>query len=288
VSPDERLAQIITALEAVGLSCLVMGGHAVRFYGVERNTNDFDLHLSPACWDDLPERLRRSALFASKELIEGPSWRPRTFRRFQIGVLPSGREEWLEFWKENHLLAPFDDLCARCEVGTYGGRPIAFVSLPDLIRTKETEREADWQDISFLEEFLDARSFARVSAGDEALQVVLSRLRSRRGFESHLQAGYLQDAGVVAQALALTTLPMAQAYLLPSAPSVADLPAVPAPVEPVIVKRLRSVPPGSPLHLTLVEAVRRQYKQVAQAADRADKEAIREAQAKATQAERDS
>jgi hypothetical protein len=282
VSPDERLAEIITALEAVGVRCLVMGGHAVRFYGVERNTNDFDLHLSPACWDDLPERLRRSALFAGKELVEGPSWRPLTFRRFQVGVLPSGREEWLEFWKENHLLPAFDELYARREVGTYGGRPIAFVALPDLIRTKETEREADWQDISFLEEFLDARMFARVAAGGEALSAALSRIRSRRGFESHLQAGHLRDAGVAAQALALTRLPMAQAYLLPSAPSVADLPTVPAPVESVIVKRLRAVPPGSPLHLTLAEAVRRQYKQVAQAADKADKEAIRAAQATAT------
>jgi hypothetical protein len=38
VSPDERLAQIISALEAVGVRCLVMGGHAVRFCGVERRT----------------------------------------------------------------------------------------------------------------------------------------------------------------------------------------------------------------------------------------------------------
>jgi hypothetical protein len=280
VIPDERLAQIITALEAVGVRCLVMGGHAARFYGVERNTNDFDLHLSPACWDDLPDRLRRSALFAGKEPVEGPSWRPLAFRRFQVGILPSGREEWLEFWKENHLLPPFEELYARREVGTYGGRPVAFVSLPDLIRTKETEREADWQDVGLLEEFLDARLFRRAAAGDEELPAVLSRIRSRRGFESHLQAGHLRDAEVVAGALAMTKLPMAQAYLLPSAPSVVDLPPVPAPVEPVILKRLRTESPGSPLHLTLAEAVRRQYKQAAQAADKADKEAIRAAQAK--------
>jgi hypothetical protein len=30
VTSAARLAEIITALEAVGVSCLVMGGHAVR------------------------------------------------------------------------------------------------------------------------------------------------------------------------------------------------------------------------------------------------------------------
>jgi hypothetical protein len=36
--PDERLAVIVSALESAGLRCLVMGGHAVRFYGLERIT----------------------------------------------------------------------------------------------------------------------------------------------------------------------------------------------------------------------------------------------------------
>src|SRR5216684_3957041 len=30
LSPEARLAEVLTALEAVGLNCLVMGGHAVR------------------------------------------------------------------------------------------------------------------------------------------------------------------------------------------------------------------------------------------------------------------
>ena len=151
MNSETRLAEVVAALETVGIRCLVMGGHAVRYYGVDRNTNDFDLHVSPNCWDDLAERLRRSALFAGKELLEGPSWRPQAFRRFQIGVLPSGREEWLEFWKENHLLPAFDELYARREIGPYGGRLIEFVALADLIRSKETERTSDRQDIAFLE-----------------------------------------------------------------------------------------------------------------------------------------
>ena len=76
MNPAERLAEVVTALERAGLTSLVMGGHAVRFYGLERNTNDFDLHLSPQDWDELPQRLIRSGLFGAESLVEGPSWRP--------------------------------------------------------------------------------------------------------------------------------------------------------------------------------------------------------------------
>jgi hypothetical protein len=73
-------------------------------------------------------------------------------------------------------------------------------------------------------------------------------------------------------------LSIAQAYLLPLLPETSNLPAPTVPIEPIVLNRLRTVIPASPLHLTLVEAVRRQYKLAAQTADRADKEAIRAAQ----------
>jgi hypothetical protein len=43
VTGAERLAEVVTALESVGVSCLVMGDHAVRFYGLSRSTDHFDL-----------------------------------------------------------------------------------------------------------------------------------------------------------------------------------------------------------------------------------------------------
>src|SRR5207302_1667333 len=125
----------------------------------------FDLHLAPDRWDDLPVLLGRTDLFAGGPVVEGASWRPQAFRRFPIGRLPDGREEWLECWRQNHLLAPFADLWARCERGPYGGRSLPFLSLPDLIRSKETERTTDWQDVAVLEEFLDARHLAQVKGG---------------------------------------------------------------------------------------------------------------------------
>jgi hypothetical protein len=278
VNAEERLAEIVTALEGAGLSCLVLGGHAARYYGLSRTTNDYDLHLAPDGWSDLVHRLAQTSLFAGQPVVEGPSWRPNDFRRFLVGRLPDGREEWLEFWRHNHLLAPFAELAARREQGTYGGRTLSFLSLPDLIRSKETERDSDWLDISFLEEALDARLLARATAGVIDLPTALAALRSRSGFQGHLERGHLDDPETVRRALERARLPMTQAYLLPCAPQVSDLPVPVVPIEPVILARLRTVAVGSPLHLALVEAVRRQYKLAWQAADRADKQAIRAAQ----------
>jgi hypothetical protein len=96
LNPEEQLAAIVASLEAVGLSFLVMGGHAVRHYGLQRHTNDFDLTLAPEGWDDLRDRLGRTGVFPAGALVEGNSWRPGAFRRFLIGRLADGQEEWLE------------------------------------------------------------------------------------------------------------------------------------------------------------------------------------------------
>ena len=37
MNPESRFAEIVSALEGAGIPCLVMGGHAVRFYGLSRN-----------------------------------------------------------------------------------------------------------------------------------------------------------------------------------------------------------------------------------------------------------
>ncbi len=275
---EERLAAIVAELESVGLSCLVMGGHAVRFYGLQRHTNDFDLTLAPEGWANLADRLARTALFPGTGPIEGNSWRPGAFRRFLLGNLAAGQEEWLEFWRGNHLLAPFPELFARREVGASGGRDLPFLSLPDLIRSKETERAKDWDDISYLEEFLDARAHVRCAAGNITLADALAQIRSRRGFDTHLAENRFADAAAVRTALEHTTNPLTQAFLLPWAPeAVAATPVVA--IEPLVERKLRSVAAASSLHRSLVEVVRRQYKVFCQGRDRADKEAIRAAQA---------
>jgi hypothetical protein len=128
-----------------------------------------------------------------------------------------------------------------------------------------------------LEEFLDARHLARVKDGLLAVPEALALLRSRVGLEGFLQAGHLSDPQFVSLALQRTAHPVTQALLLPFAPASPLAETTPA-IEPVVANRLRTVSPTSPLHLTLVEAVRRHYRVFKQAADRRDKEAVRAGQ----------
>ena len=216
--PDVRLAEVVSELETVGVSCLVMGGHAVRFYGLARNTNDVDLHVASPQWDELPARLAKTNLLAGQAVAEGPSWRPGAFRRFRIGTLPDGRDEWLEFWRENHLLAPHEELRTRAERGPYGGREVLFLGLADLIRSKETERDADWQDVAALEQFLDARLLARVRSGSLRATEGLVSLRSQSGFLGYLEAGCLTAQNAEAT-LPRATNPVTQTFLMPCAPT---------------------------------------------------------------------
>lgn len=251
-----------------------MGGHAVRFHGIDRSTLDYDfcLALGPAEWSSLPALLAAAPLFATAGgLKEGPSWRPSSFRRFVIGSLPDLREERLELWRRNHLLAPFDELLARRSEGPYGGRMVKFLGLDDLIRSKETEREDDWRDVGLLEEIADER---RLRAADSPSGRVnaLALLRSRRGAEQARAEGLLSDATIVSSALARAQNPISQAYLLTAVAQNGHAEFEAHPTLRAFEPALRAVAFGSERHLALVEAVRRLYRREAMAADRADKE----------------
>ena len=274
MTSEERLAAIVSALEFVGISCLVMGGHAVRHYGLTRHTDDFDLQISANVWDDLPDRLARSGLFPAGPM-EGDSWRSDSFRRFRLGALADGRDEWLEFWKKNHLLAAFEELSGRLEAAAYGGRTLNFLGLPDLIRSKETERDKDWRDVAVLEQVFDARSLAQVRRGEMPLITALSTLRSRAGFESFVEEGWLGQTPEVEAAVAQAFLPVTQAFLIPFAPNAVRGDLVLA-IESVILDRLQTTTPASSLHLSLVEIVRRRYIQFRKDTDRRDKQQVRQ------------
>jgi hypothetical protein len=46
VSASSRLLNITDTLAEAGLRFLILGGHAVRYYGIDRDTLDFDF-ISP-------------------------------------------------------------------------------------------------------------------------------------------------------------------------------------------------------------------------------------------------
>ena len=69
MNSETRLAEIVTALEGIDTICLVMEGYAVRYYELFRNTIDFNLHLEPECWDDLPARRVLIPLFTGHPIF---------------------------------------------------------------------------------------------------------------------------------------------------------------------------------------------------------------------------
>jgi hypothetical protein len=271
VTTDERLAELFVELRGLGLPCLVMGGHAVRYYGVDRSTFDFDFHLAldASDWARLDVLLARSPAFAHRP--EGPSWRPKIFRRFVVGTLADGREERAEFWRENHLLAPFPDLARRAETGIYGGEQVAFLGMADLIRSKETEREDDWRDVGLLEELHDARLLA-AAKDPPSIAKAMSSLRSQRGWESAQAVHDFALPGVVETAWGLATHPISLAMLAPSVGGRSTPVQLKPPIARIIDGPLRGIAPNSPRHRALVEAVRRLYVQQRMSEDRADKE----------------
>ncbi|MBI4585344.1 MAG: hypothetical protein HY717_15120 [Planctomycetes bacterium] len=272
MNAETRLAEIYEAIVGSGIRVLVMGGHAVRFYGIDRTTIDYDLHLASVDWERLPDVLRRFFLARQESFEEAQSWRPDDFRRFVIGRLPDGREEKLEFWRRNHLLAPFKDLYERRCEGLYGGKRLAFLGLKDLIQSKETEREDDWRDIELLEEIQDDR--LRANTGDpEGIVISLSELRSRKGFERAVSDKFFQNPELVEEAWNRAKNPITLAYLCPYLPKSATAASIqPASMMNEIIEiHLRKTTPGSARHMALGEAVRRLYKRHAMEADRRDK-----------------
>lgn len=213
---DERLARIHQALTEAGIGALVLGGHAVRFYGVERTTIDYGMHLGlePGHWEKLNEILGKALAHVGLTPREAQTWRPADFRRFILGHLTDGRKERLEFWRRNHLLAPFRELHGRRTEGSYGGRTVAFLGLKDLMRSKETEREDDWRDVELLEEIHDAR-LRQPPDGKPNAVARLSELRSRQGYEAVRVESLLSHGMVVAEAWKLTSHPITRAYLAP-------------------------------------------------------------------------
>ena len=269
MTPEEKLAYLSRSLQSAGIDVLVMGGHAVRYYGIGRNTIDFDFVTALATPNEL--RFRLSSVKSLPELRPGPAWREQDFARFQIGRLPDGREEWVEFWIRNHLLDSFPNLRERAETGRYGGDQVTFLSLPDLLKSKETERESDWSDIALLEEVLDDRNFALLSAAPDFLPTLLARLRSRRGMDRVVECKLASDPGIVQRAAELCVHPVPLAFMSPLTAATPD--SLSSVIELSLLRELRQAGFATKKHFALIEVCRRSYKRRAIELDRVDKQA---------------
>jgi len=148
---------------------------------------------------------------------------------------------------------------------------LSILSLSDLIRSKETEREGDWADVSLLEEIQDARRLAQAAVKTEPA-LALRGLRSRRGFERALGLGLMNDQKALEQSVRQCERPVPFAFLLPFIREAEQPASLRLPVDEAYLPLLRTVEPGGPKHAALVEVVRRAYKRWAMEVDRRDNE----------------
>jgi hypothetical protein len=95
VNTDARLAEIVAALEGEGIRCLVMGGHAVRFYGLNRNTVDFHLHVAPETWENLDARLGAAPLLRGDPLLRAQVGAPMLFGASRSADCPTAARSGL-------------------------------------------------------------------------------------------------------------------------------------------------------------------------------------------------
>lgn len=151
---------IVRALNGANVRYLIAGGLAVNAHGYLRFTKDADVVL-----DLLPDNVER-ALAALAELGYRPAV-PVAARQFAD---PVQRERWVrekgmqvfQLWSDEHRETPIDlfaqepfDFGEEYERALvkplYGNVEVRFVSIPTLIRMKETAgREQDLLDIKHL------------------------------------------------------------------------------------------------------------------------------------------
>jgi hypothetical protein len=125
--------------------------------------------------------------------------------------------------------------------------------------------------VALLEEIWDPRHLAQATTPSEQT-LLLSSLRSRRGFERALALGLLGQEAPLSQAIPECRHPVSFAFLLPFVPAAEPPPSLRAGIDAAYLSPLRKVEPGSLKHVALVEVVRRGYKRWAMDLDRRGKE----------------
>jgi hypothetical protein len=90
LNSDEKLAFIARRLAASGIEALVMGGHAARYYGIDRNTSDFDFVTSIAVPIELKQRISIALLFPQMRELHARISR-HTFQRETVSEFASIR-----------------------------------------------------------------------------------------------------------------------------------------------------------------------------------------------------
>jgi hypothetical protein len=143
-NPDFK--DLLSALCAEGAEFIIVGAHAVMFHTVPRYTKDLDVWVRPA-----PENAARvhRALRAfgapMADLTVEDLASPGTI--FQIGIAPNRVDVLTSI-----DAVTFEEAWPRRVASTYGGVPIALLSVEDLLTNKRAAgRRQDLLDVEQLE-----------------------------------------------------------------------------------------------------------------------------------------
>jgi hypothetical protein len=137
---------LLSALSAEGAEFLIVGAHAVMFYTAPRYTKDLDIwiHSTPENAERVYRALRSfgaplSDLTAADLATAGTI--------FQIGVAPNR----IDILTSLDAVS-FEEAWQRRSASTYGGVPIAILSVQDLLTNKRAVgRKQDLLDVERLE-----------------------------------------------------------------------------------------------------------------------------------------
>ena len=174
--PYPELVQLVDRLQRRGLDPLVMGGHAVRHYGViDRTTSDFDFKIGP----DDAERLRQEPRLLTPDgpagvgavgdagtavggagVLDAEHWRSGRMVTYHV---PTGRQvqvgggaqqdvrRKVDFWIDSPAIAADQPaLRRRAEVVGYGlpgggTVQVAYLGLSDLIDSPRRTGRRTWR-----------------------------------------------------------------------------------------------------------------------------------------------
>ncbi|MBI3925934.1 MAG: hypothetical protein HY319_10375 [Armatimonadetes bacterium] len=143
----EDLRVICGNLNAEHARYAILGGMAVNFYGLVRGTHDIDLLV-----DDSPENIER-VIRAIGRLPDGAALElaPDDLQHYRIVRI---NDEITVDLLAEACDVDFDQVAGRLVIDDRLGVPMPFLSVEDLIRSKQTRREKDRQDRTFLEALL--------------------------------------------------------------------------------------------------------------------------------------
>jgi hypothetical protein len=150
-NPDFR--DLLSALSAEGADFIVVGAHAVMFYTSPRYTKDLDIWVRPT--RENAERVHRALrAFGAPmaDLSADDLAIPGTI--FQIGIAPNRIDILTSI-----DAVTFDDAWARRSSSTYGGVPIALLSVEDLLANKRA--------VGRRQDLFDVERLERQKTGDE-------------------------------------------------------------------------------------------------------------------------